>query len=155
MAVCVLLLAVAAGGASFLMKPRYEAAVVMIPVKGLHLRQALGTNLTGQLSGLASLAGVNVGGAGNNKDEYLDLWSRGFIRRFIADNALLPVLFADDYDARTGRWTVDDPDDVPTLADGAEGLRRSRAGHRRGAAHQRRHAGRHLDRSRSRREVGE
>jgi len=120
MAVCVLLVAAAAGGASFLMKPRYEAAVVMIPVKSDDLRQALGTSLTGQLSGLASLAGVNTGGAGN-KDEYLEfLRSRGFIRRFIADNALLPVLFADDYDAATGRWTVDDPDDVPTLADGVK-----------------------------------
>ena len=120
LAVCILLVAALAGGASLLMRPRYEAEVVMIPVKGDDLRQALNTGITGQLGGLASLAGVNVGGA-VNKDEYLEfLRSRGFIRRFIADNELLPVLFAKDYDAATGRWTVDDPDDVPTLADGVK-----------------------------------
>jgi len=92
----------------------------MIPVKGDDLRQALGGGLTGQLSGLASIAGVSVGGS-VNKEEYLEfLRSRGFIRRFIIDGELLPVLFADDYDSTTGRWTVDDPDDVPTLADGVE-----------------------------------
>ncbi len=122
-AVCVLVCAILGAVLSFVMQPRYHAEVVMIPAPGDDLRQALGGGLPGQLGGLASLAGINIGGDGN-KDEYLEfLRSRGFIRRFIADENLLPVLFADDYDSATGRWRVDDPEDVPTLADGVKYFR--------------------------------
>ena len=48
--------------------------------------------------------------------QYLN--SSNFTGRFIEDEKLLPVLFADRWDPAKGRWTVESPEDVPTLADG-------------------------------------
>ena len=65
-------------------------------------------------------------GGGGNKDEYLQyLQSNAFTARFIEDEKLLPVLFADRWDAENDRWKVDDPADVPTLADGVRTVRRA------------------------------
>jgi hypothetical protein len=106
------------------MTPKYRAEVVMVPVKADDSRAAL-ASMVGQLGGLASLAGVSLGGGGN-KDEYLQyLQSNAFTARFIEDEKLLPVLFADRWDANNNRWDVDDPADVPTLADGVRLFERS------------------------------
>ena len=112
------LLCTAAGAAAaFLMTPVYRAEVVVIPVSGEEGRGGLAA-LAGQLGGLASLAGVDLGGSGGRKEETLAiLRSRAFTERFIRERNLLPVLFADKWDAAKGRWRVDDPDDVPTLGD--------------------------------------
>lgn len=120
---CAVLLAVLAGVAAFLMTPRYRAEIVVIPVKADDARSAL-SSMVGQFGGLASLAGVSLGG-GSNKDEYLQyLRSNTFTARFIEDERLLPVLFADQWDAQALRWDVDDPADVPTLADGVRRFNR-------------------------------
>jgi capsular polysaccharide biosynthesis protein len=37
---------------------------------------------------------------------------------FIRDNNLLPVLFANKWDAEAREWAVDDPEDIPSLSDG-------------------------------------
>jgi len=114
---CAVLLAGLAAVAAFIMTPKYRAEVVMVPVKADDSRAAL-ASMVGQLGGLASLAGVSLAG-GSNKDEYLQyLQSNAFTARFIEDEKLLPVLFADRWDANNNRWNVDDPADVPTLADG-------------------------------------
>ena len=114
---CAVLLAGLAAVAAFIMTPKYRAEVVMVPVKADDSRAAL-ASMVGQLGGLASLAGVSLAG-GSNKDEYLQyLQSNAFTARFIEDEKLLPVLFADRWDANNNRWDVDDPADVPTLADG-------------------------------------
>ena len=103
--------------AAFIMTPKYRAEIVVIPVKADDARSAL-SSMVGQLGGLAGLAGVSLGGGGN-KDEYLQyLRSAAFTARFIEDEQLLPVLFADRWDAQAQRWDVADPADVPTLADG-------------------------------------
>lgn len=117
---------VTAAGA-FLVTPKYAAEVVMIPVKADDARAAL-SGMVGQLGGIGSLAGF-VLPSGGNKDEYLAyLQSNRFTARFLEDEQLLPVLFAKLWDPRTDRWDVDDPDDVPTLADGVkEFSRRVRA----------------------------
>ncbi len=107
----------AAAAAAFLMAPVYRAEVVMIPVSGEEGRGGLAA-LAGQLGGLASLAGVDLGGSGGRKEEALAiLRSRAFTERFIREGNLLPVLFADKWDAANGRWRVDGPDGVPTLGD--------------------------------------
>lgn len=121
---CVVLLAGLAAVAAFIMTPKYRAEVVMVPVKADDSRAAL-ASMVGQLGGLASLAGVSLAGGGN-KDEYLQyLQSNAFTARFIEDEKLLPVLFADRWDANNNRWDVDDPADVPTLADGVRMFERS------------------------------
>jgi uncharacterized protein involved in exopolysaccharide biosynthesis len=99
------------------MTPRWRAQVVIVPVKGDDMRGVLSSAL-GQLGGLASLAGLGASGGGNKEENLQFLSSRGFLRSFIEEENLLPVLFAKKWDATQGRWNVVDPDDVPTIADG-------------------------------------
>ena len=114
---CVLVFAALAAAASFVMTPRWRAQVVIVPVKGDDMRGVLSSAL-GQLGGLASLAGLGASGGGNKEENLQFLSSRGFLASFIEEEQLLPVLFAKKWDATQGRWIVDDPDDVPTIADG-------------------------------------
>lgn len=98
---------------AFLLTPKYRAEVVIAPAESPSGLSQIG----GQLGDLASLAGINIGGAGNRKsDEALEyLRSRLFTARFISRHALLPVLFASKWDARRGQWR--DKDDVPTISE--------------------------------------
>ncbi len=77
----------------------------------------------GKLGGLAGLAGINLpmGGSGVTQQALEVLKSRGFLVEFITARNLLPVLFAEDWDAQAKRWKVAD---VPTLDDGVEEFRR-------------------------------
>jgi len=113
----VLVFAALAAAASFVMTPRWRAQVVIVPVKSDDMRGVLSSAL-GQLGGLASLAGLGASGGGNKEENLQFLSSRGFLASFIEEEQLLPVLFAKKWDATQGRWIVDDPDDVPTIADG-------------------------------------
>lgn len=70
----------------------------------------------GGLGGLVSLAGISVGGGGN-VEPIAVLRSRDFTRAFIEDMHLLPVLFAEAWDAENGRWMVEDPADQPDIRD--------------------------------------
>ncbi len=90
--------------ASFL-PPMYSASVVLAPVRD----ESLG-GLAGQLGGLASLAGIARVGR-DNTDAVAVLRSRDFVRAFIEEQMLLPVLFPDLWDAAAGRWTVEEPPD--------------------------------------------
>jgi uncharacterized protein involved in exopolysaccharide biosynthesis len=70
--------------------------------------------LTGQIGGLAALAGIDIGGGEGFKEEALArLSSREFTFAFINDLKLLPVLFADDWDPVAKTWR--DADDRPTM----------------------------------------
>jgi len=103
-------LAVGAGIYAQFLPPMYSATVVLAPVRD----ESLG-GLAGQLGGLASLAGIARVGR-DNTDAVAVLRSRDFVRAFIEEQMLLPVLFPDLWDAAAGRWTVEVP---PDLAQGA------------------------------------
>lgn len=95
----------------------YRARVVLVPsdVKSMRgMSGALGS--LGAVGGLASLAGITLG-ADDNAEPLAVLTSRDFTRDFITDLNLLPVLFADDWDAAAGRWKDADPDDWPDMYD--------------------------------------
>jgi uncharacterized protein involved in exopolysaccharide biosynthesis len=66
--------------------------------------------------GLASLAGITVGGA-DTAEPIAVLRSAGFARAFIEEGNLLPVLFARKWDAQAGRWKAADPEDWPDMHD--------------------------------------
>ena len=103
-AVCTILSATAA----FVMHPVYRASTVLIPASGDRnsLSGALASGL-GALGGLASLAGVNVGGRDAATEEALAvLHSRQFTESFIRDKDLLPVLFYRKWDPAAGDWKV-------------------------------------------------
>ena len=105
----------AAGAAFvFLAPPVYRVTAVLIPADAS--ADSLGMRALDSLGSLASLAGVNVGGAEDQTTEAIAvLRSRRFTVDFIRDNNLMPRLFPDDWDAARGKWAVDG-DDVPTDA---------------------------------------
>ena len=70
------------------------------------------------LGGLAGLAGFSLGAPRDSAQAIATLRSRVFVEDFILDNDLLPVLFADDWDATDGNWLTKDLSEQPTIWDG-------------------------------------
>jgi uncharacterized protein involved in exopolysaccharide biosynthesis len=103
---------IAAVALAFILTPKYRAEVIVFPASS---SGGLG-DLGGQLGGLASLAGINLPGAGGKKsDEALEfLRSRAFTAGFIERHGLMPVLFANKWDAARNEWR--NPKDIPTIA---------------------------------------
>jgi len=99
----VLVFTAALTAAAFLMTPIYRATTVLVPANTTQGSSGLGA--LGQLGGIASLAGINVGPKGSMTDEALAvLKSRGFTEQFIVDERLMPKLFSRRWNAVTGTW---------------------------------------------------
>jgi uncharacterized protein involved in exopolysaccharide biosynthesis len=110
-----------AGGAvalAFILTPMYRSEVVVSPADTSS--GGLGGDLGGQLGGLASLAGINIGGAGGKKsDEALAyLRSRVFTAGFIQRHGLMPIIFAEKWDSARNQWR--NAGDPPTIAEGVD-----------------------------------
>ncbi len=101
---------------AFLLPPKYRAVTVVI--SAALERNAIGgsaNSIVGSLGGLASLAGVSIGGGDTATEESLAvLQSRGFTEAFISEKNLVPVFFAQKWDARAGKWKVSEQK-IPTL----------------------------------------
>ncbi len=93
----------------------YQAQTLLIPASTN--TQGLSGQL-GQLSGLASLAGINIGGETETGEALAVLESDGFTREFIEQHQLLPILFADEWDAAAGRWESNSFREAPEIRDG-------------------------------------
>jgi uncharacterized protein involved in exopolysaccharide biosynthesis len=108
-------LTTAAGVAvALLMTPVYRSEILLMPVTSDNTSNPL-SSLASQFGGIASLVGLGVQ-ADADKDEALAiLQSRAFTTQFIAEHELIPVIFADNYDATRGTWI--DPEEVPTMDD--------------------------------------
>ena len=103
-------------GLSLVMHPVYRASVVMVPVDDAGANGALGA-AAGQLGGLASLVGLNIGGGGSRTPEALAvLRSRQFLESFFAEEHLLPILFSKRWNDTTKSWAVSG-DRIPTAGD--------------------------------------
>lgn len=101
---------------SLVMTPVYRASVVMVPADDAGSGGALGSAV-GQLGGLASLVGLNLGGGESRTPEALAvLRSRRFLEAFFAEENLLPILFSKRWNATTKSWTVTG-DQIPTAGD--------------------------------------
>ncbi len=90
----------------------YTAEVTLAPVS------SDGNSLSGSfgaLGGLASLAGISTSGGGDTAANLAVIKSRLFIMEFIKENNLLPILFADIWDAEKKQWLVEDRNKIPTL----------------------------------------
>jgi uncharacterized protein involved in exopolysaccharide biosynthesis len=109
-AACTLLAVVVA-----LVLPRqYRAEAVLAPVRDESTGD-LGSVMS-QLGGLASLAGLQANPSDPTAERIAILTSRVFTTELVRENDLLPVLFADEWDAARGAWKVTG-DDVPTVWD--------------------------------------
>jgi uncharacterized protein involved in exopolysaccharide biosynthesis len=80
--------------------------------------------IAGQLSGLAALAGVSVGGPGN-AEALAVLESRDFLRTFIEEHGILALLFEDQWDKERAAWRPEIGDEPPDVRDAIEYFRKS------------------------------
>lgn len=105
---------IACGSWAYLSTTIYRSTAVLAPV---NVDRSMGGGLSstlGQLGGLASLAGINIDPRDSRIEEALAvLRSREFIEKFISDHNLLPILFPEKWDGRSGHWSVPEAK-VPT-----------------------------------------
>jgi len=100
------LAAVIAAGYSLILPNIYSASVVIAPVGAKNNK---GSSLGG-LGGLASMAGISLGGGGGDvKVNLAVLNSREFLWAFVKENKLKAVLFADAWDAQSKTWREEEP----------------------------------------------
>jgi uncharacterized protein involved in exopolysaccharide biosynthesis len=84
----------------------------------VQIRDENRAGLTSQVSSLAALAGISVGTGDQNRELALAaLKSRAVIQRMIEEEMLLPILYANDWDADNKRWQIPNP---PTPWEGYE-----------------------------------
>lgn len=109
--------ALLAAGISLLMQNIYQAEVLLAPVKTDESKPGGLASALGGLSGLASMAGLSVGGGGSVQENLAVLNSREFLWKFIQEKKLMPILFEDDWDAENNSWVESDPEEQPSLWD--------------------------------------
>lgn len=93
---------------SFLIEPRYRAVTVVTPADAAN--DASAVSMGGRLTGLASLAGINLaqGGGDNTAIGLAMLQSRTFLSQFARDEGLDIVLIAAKrWDEQSGNWDID------------------------------------------------
>ncbi|MBN4060626.1 hypothetical protein JYT78_01005 [bacterium AH-315-I20] len=103
-----------AAGLSLLMPNIYQAEALLAPMGGEERKGGL-SSVLGGLGGIASLAGVSLGGGGTVEQNIAVLKSRQFIWGFVKDEKLMPILFEDAWDAETKQWIAEDVEQQPTL----------------------------------------
>ena len=95
--------------------PWYRAQTVLVPAEQASLPGGLAGSL-GALGGLVGLDNLRMGGGGAAESIAM-LTSAEFTGDFIEANGLLPVLFAEDWDAAKGRWSRNVAGREPDLRD--------------------------------------
>jgi uncharacterized protein involved in exopolysaccharide biosynthesis len=87
--------------------PVYRGTTVLLPIDDKDSRNSL-MQLAGEFGRLIAMPGL---GAENSLkvEAVATLQSRALAQRFIAENNLVPVLFADRWDPVEKRWTDDEP----------------------------------------------
>jgi uncharacterized protein involved in exopolysaccharide biosynthesis len=106
-----LLCALASVAYALMAQEWYRAETVLAPSDEKSM-----PDLLGSLGGLASLAGVSIGGGGSEEPVAV-LRSREFTSKFIEDLSLTTVLFSRKWDAANQRWKPSDPEDWPDTRD--------------------------------------
>lgn len=119
----ILKVSVAAGivfaAVGFLIPNKYTAEVILEPVEAENSAQGL-QSLAAQYGGIADLIGVDLGGNTSVESNIAILRARFFTSRFFADKSLLPVLFANRWDAEKKAWKTGFLRSEPSLWDAYE-----------------------------------
>ncbi|MBU1215152.1 MAG: hypothetical protein KKF58_00160 [Gammaproteobacteria bacterium] len=108
--------AVLAAAISLTMSNIYRAEVLLAPVSAEDAKGGLSSALGG-LGGLASIAGISLGGGGSTEENLAVLKSRDFLWKFVQTNKLMPILFEDAWDAEKNQWKETDPKKQPGQMD--------------------------------------
>lgn len=103
---------------ALLIPPVYRSEVVLAPVSNPQA-SALGD----QLGGLASLAGIRIGGGSDDAEALAVLRSRAFAEAFINEKNLMPILFSDQWDESRDSWIESDPGLQPSIFDAVKTFR--------------------------------
>ncbi len=103
--VCAVAFGALAYAATFALTPLYRSTVVFA-VDALESDPLSGSGL-GQLSGLAGLAGLNFGQMDRTQEVIAVLQSRDLAERFINEQELKPLFFADRWDEQRQTWSAD------------------------------------------------
>lgn len=102
--------------AALLLTPVYRSEAVLAAVdqeeEGLSI-----SSMMGQLGGLLPIGGLTSQQSSSKEQALAIMRGRSFTEEFIENEGLMPVLFADGWDADGQRWLAEDPSDVPTLHD--------------------------------------
>jgi uncharacterized protein involved in exopolysaccharide biosynthesis len=99
---------------AFLLPEKFTAQVVIVE-KTDRAASSASAAMIGKLGSLAQFAGIDLGALGSQPDNAkATLQSRHLVERFIKANDLLPVLFADDWDAERKRWKTS-AEETPTV----------------------------------------
>jgi uncharacterized protein involved in exopolysaccharide biosynthesis len=111
-----LLITVLVGVVAFLTPRKYSATVTLAVVSnrsggGL----GGGSSVLSQFGGIASLAGLPLGGDREKAEAIAVLQSEALTTHYIREHNLLPILFYKDWDPAAKRWRVSSPGRTPTL----------------------------------------
>lgn len=94
---------------AFALTPTYKPSLLMIPAEQPELS---GSQIAGQLSGLANLVGISSssgGGPTKSATALAILTSRSFAEEFIKRNDLMKELNYKDWDEKSKKWKEDEP----------------------------------------------
>lgn len=81
----------------------YRSEVLLAPASEEESGGGLAA-LAGQFGGLASMAGINIGGGSDTATSIATLKSRKFLLPYLLEKNLFTTLFVDDWDAVDKRW---------------------------------------------------
>jgi len=103
---------------AFTMRPVYSASAVVIPASSERSSSGALTSALGQLGGLASLAGVSLGGTSDAEttEALAILRSRAFIEKFITEENLMPEIYSKYWDSRSKTWVMPEGTKAPTVS---------------------------------------
>jgi uncharacterized protein involved in exopolysaccharide biosynthesis len=114
-ATCAVIAGVGAITYSLIASKWYRAQATVAPARQDASGSSLGA-LGGQIGGLASLVGVDIGDGEDQRKETLGrLASREFTYDFLRAEGIVPILFADKWNATTKSWKS--PAKAPTIED--------------------------------------
>jgi capsular polysaccharide biosynthesis protein len=91
---------------AYLATPTYRVTVKMMPRQADVPTSGLGS-LMGQLGGLASLAGIGLGGSVDEQEAVAWLKSRALFETFSKQEGLMPLLFRKEWDSARHGWRAD------------------------------------------------
>jgi uncharacterized protein involved in exopolysaccharide biosynthesis len=109
-----MLASAAAFGISEVIPKKYKATVLISPVVRDERQSGLIGRL-GQLGGLAGISGLTDFAAASRAEAIATLQSEVLTEKYIREHDLLPVLYADKWDAAKKAWMEPDPRKIPTV----------------------------------------